>query len=100
LIDFLADPDWPLAMGALAEANEWDVERFVLAEDVWLALLDRVPRASTSPTSTLSGFTGVPVQHDRLLPPGDGYAVLRNGQIRRLFGRPAAPQASKAGSGG
>jgi hypothetical protein len=88
VIDILSDPDWPLAMGVLAEANGWEVERITLAEDVWLALVDKVPmRDATTAGSPLATTLGVPVLVDRLLAPGDGYALLRNGQVRRLFGR-------------
>ena len=88
MIDILSDLDWPLVMGALAEASGWEVERIALAEDVWLALVDKVPmRDATSAGSPLATTLGVPVLVDRLLAPGDGYALLRNGQVHRLFGR-------------
>jgi len=66
----------------------WEVERIALAEDVWLALVDKVPmRDATWAGSPLATTLGVPVLVDRLLAPGDGYALLRNGQVRQLFGR-------------
>jgi hypothetical protein len=99
VIDFLTDPDWPLAMSVLAEANGYEVERFVLAEDIWLALVERVPSASsTSATlSPLAALQGIPVHHDRFMAPGDGYALFRNGRVRRLFGRRSEQSSSAAG---
>ena len=88
-LDFLTDPDWPLAMSALAEASGYDIARFVLAEDIWLALIERTPsaKATSASLSPLAALQGIPVECSRFLAPGDGYAELRNGHVRRLFGR-------------
>jgi len=85
----LDDPDWPLALEALREANAYDVQSIHVAPDV-MTKLEAIPRGKTGRPDGMHWTFGVAILSDRNLAPGDGFAILRNGQVRRLFGKPAA----------
>lgn len=82
----LNDPDWPLALEALTEANGYSVERLIVSTDVWAAL-DALPRGEGRVPHEL----GVPIYRDIWMAPGDGFAILKNGKVRRIFGKPSTP---------
>ncbi len=94
--DFLNDPDWPLAMSALTEANGYDVDKIVVAPDVWKAL-DALPRGEGRVPWESS--LNLRVYRDHNLAEGDGFAILRNGSVRRLCGK-SEPSSSDGKQGG
>lgn len=82
--DIIDDPDWPLAMEVLREANGYDVQSIHVAPDV-MTKLEAIPSATR--TDGMPWTFGVAILSDRNLAPGDGFAILRNGSVRRLFGK-------------
>jgi len=82
----LDDPDWPLALEVLREANGYDVQSIHVAPDV-MRRLDAIPRGEQTRPDGMPLTYGVAILSDRVLAPGDGFAILRNGQVRRLFGK-------------
>jgi len=83
----LSDPDWPLALWALRVADGYTVDSIVLAPDLYEQLKKAVPREEITQGPPFMRGEGVRVYEHPWLEPGDGYATLRNGGIRRIFGR-------------
>lgn len=92
-IDLLNDPDWPLAFSVAIEAAGWDVDYIAVAPDVWDLLEARVPAAPAA--SGLAALAAVRIQRVHELAAGDGFAVFRNGHVRRLFGKATTEGASR-----
>jgi hypothetical protein len=89
----LDEPDWPLALEVLREANGYDVQSIHVAPDV-MTKLEAIPRGEGARSDGMPWTYGVAIMSDRYMEPGSGFAILRNGQVRRLFGKPAAPDGS------
>ena len=80
------DPDWPMALEVLREANGYEVQSIHVAPDV-MTKLEAIPRGNAARPDGMPWTFGVAILSDRYLAPGDGFAILRNGIVRRLFGK-------------
>ncbi len=98
MTDILDDPDWPLALEVLRESNGYDVQSIHVAPDV-MTKLEAIPRGAGTRPDGMPWTYGVAILSDQYLAPGDGFAILRNGQVRRLFGKAPAAQSESAATG-
>lgn len=75
------DPDWPLALAVLHEANGYEVDTVHVAPDVWDQLKE-LPRGEGE--GRWGQAAELRIYRDRALADGDAFAILRNGMVRRL----------------
>jgi len=84
------------AIVAYVRSNGYDVQSIHVAPDL-MTKLEAIPRGDAQKDG-MPWTYGVAILSDRFLAPGDGYAILRNGQVRRLFGRRPTAAQTKEGT--